>query len=273
MPTGQPNSEGHAAASAEQPAAPRRAVREIRRAEQLAERGQIPEAIETLRQALRLGADRYTCLLRMARLYQSRKQLPEAVSAAEQAIAENPGRLSAREAVIAFHLEARDYERAVEASKALLKLSPRHIPARDALGAAYIGLGDLDAAMRVINELIRIDPTSPSHRFTRAHLAQHRGEVGLAVEEFERVLSLADEGELADAARDQLATLDSMQIEQILALASEDTIFRVKLLREAAEAAAERGFCLSSSGSETLEDIVSDSLADLDAPCRPTLYH
>src|SRR6266851_383332 len=119
----------------------RNAAQEVRRAERLAERGNVAEAIASLNCAISLGADPYTCYLRQARLHQDRRQFHEAVSAAEKAIAEEPTRLSAREAIIAVHLESRDYKGAISASKALLKISPRHVPAHDALGAAYIGLG------------------------------------------------------------------------------------------------------------------------------------
>src|SRR5690348_13159226 len=101
-----------------------RGRREMRRAQRFADEGRVDEAIESLQAALRCGADRYTCYLRLARLYQTQQQLDEAVKAAENAIAEHPDKLSAREAAIALYLEARDYRRVVEASKALLKLSP-----------------------------------------------------------------------------------------------------------------------------------------------------
>lgn len=251
----------------------RRALREIRRAEQYAAQGDVSQAIRSLEEALHLGADRYTCFLRLARLYQTRQQWPEAVSAAERAIEENPAKLTAREAIITFHLENRDYEQVIAASKALLKIAPRHVPARDALGAAYLGLGDVDAAMRVANDLIRIDPTSSAHRFTKAHLCQHRGEVGMAVEEFQRVVALDPESETADAAREQLDALDAFQLNQILTLACDDSVFRVKLEQDSDSAIAERGFTLSESGREALRDLVSDGIPSFGFSPRPSLYH
>jgi tetratricopeptide (TPR) repeat protein len=251
----------------------RRALREIRRAEQYAAQGDLPQAIRSLEEALHLGADRYTCYLRLARLYQTRQQWPEAVSAAERAIEVEPAKLTAREAIITFHLENRDYERAIAASKALLKIAPRHVPARDALGAAYLGLGDLDAAMRVANDLIRIDPSSPSHRFTRAHLCQHRGEVRMAVEEFQRVIELSPDSEAADAARDQLESLDAFQLNQILTLACDDSVFRVKLEQDADNAIGEKGFSLSDAGRDALRDMVSDGLPSFGPTPRPSLYN
>jgi tetratricopeptide (TPR) repeat protein len=250
----------------------RHAAQEVRRAERLAEKGDFAEAIATLEHAISLGADAYTCYLRQARLYQAHRQFCEAVSAAEKAIAVQPNRLSAREAIIALHLESRDYGRAISASKALLKISPRHVPAHDALGAAYIGLGDTAAAIRVANELIRIDPTSPSHRFTKAHLAQHLDDLPTAVEEFQRVVELAPDSDLAENAQEQLQTLDAHQLHQVMTLAVEDTLFRAKLLRDCEEAVMERGYALSEIGKQLLHEAL-EGLDQLPLSCRPTLYH
>lgn len=252
---------------------PQRALREMRRADRLEKSGHIVEAIQSLETALDLGADRYTCYLRLTRLYQTQRQWPQAVSAAEKAIVENPVNLAAREAIITCYLESRDFPRVIDASKELLKISPRHIPARDAMGAAYMGMGDFEAAMRVANELIRIDPNNPSHRFTRAHLCQHQGDIRLAIEGFERVIELAPESDMADSARDQLETLDTFQIEQILALAEEDTVFRLRLMVSVEQALMERGYFLSATGNEALSNIASEGFPDLDIPCRTNLYH
>lgn len=250
-----------------------RAARALQQAEQLAERGQVSEAIQSVEQAMRLGADRYTCYLRLARLYQAGRRWEEAVSAAEMAIAEHPGKLSAREAIIALYLEAGEYERAVDASKALLKLAPRHLPARDALGAAYIGLGDVQAAVRVANDLIRLNPYDPAHRFKKALLCQHQGEVRMAVEEFQRVLDMSSDPEMTQNAREQLEILDTYQLNAILVLSEEDPIFRAKLRRDAEAAAEERGFYLSDAGRQFLHEWIARRLEEQEEDCRPRRYH
>ena len=267
MPTSEPSSERRHTTTRQ------RALREMRRAERFAETGHVSEAIASLEQAVHLGADAYTCYLRMARLYQDRRQWEQAVGAAERAIAEHPDKLSAREAVISLYLESRDYERAVTASRELLKISPRHVPARDALGAAYMGLGDLDAAMRVVTELIGLDPSNPMHRFTKAHLCQHRGEVAMAVEEFERVVVLTQEGEITESALEQLEGLDTHQLNQIMTLAQEDTVFRSKLISDADSAAIEKGFTLSERGRVTMRELAEGVLAEWEGSCRLAMYH
>jgi tetratricopeptide (TPR) repeat protein len=245
----------------------------MRRAERLARRGQVSEAIESLEQALEFGADRYTCYLRLARLYQTRRQWRQAVSAAEKAVAEHPDHLPAREAVIALYMELKDYQRVVNASKELLKLAPRHVPARDALGAAYLGMGDMEAAMRVANDLVRLDPSNPAHHFTRGLLCAYSGALRLAVEEFERVLEMAPEGEQAEESEEQLEALDSFQLQQIFTLALEDPVFRARLLRDSDAASKERGFYLSMWGRQRLQEMVMADLADIEGSGRPNLYH
>lgn len=255
------------------PTEAQRAARELRRAERFAKRGQVNEAIASLQQALQFGADRYTCYLQLARLYQAQGQWPEAVSAAEKAIAADPRQVPARETIIALYLEARNYERAIAASQELLKISPRHLPARDALGAAYIGVGDVDAAARVTNELIRLEPNNAAHHFTKALLCQHRGEVRMAVEEFCRVLDMAEGTELAACAREHLDAIDAFQINQILALAMDDPLFRLRVLQNPEQAIVERGFFLSESGQQILHTLAAQELAELTTECKTRLYH
>ena len=249
------------------------ARQQMKRAEQLAKKGQFAEAIETLEQAMEKGADRYSCYLRQAKFYQEGRKIQEALKATEKAIAEAPEKLSAREALIAFHLAAKNYHLAVQASKALLKISPRHIPARDALGAAYIATGNFEGAMRVATELIRLDPNNPSHRFNRAYLYQSIGEVQMAIEEFEIVVNMANDDRLIANSLTQIESLDTLQIRQIIGLAFEDTIFRLELLRNPAYAINSKCFYLSENGLQALQDCVIDHLADMTPLSRPAVYN
>ncbi len=241
---------------------PQRASRAMRRAERCAERGQVAEAIASIEQALQFGADAYTCYLRLARLYQTQGQWNEAMLAAEKAIVEHPESVLAREAVVALCMESRDYARAVDASKALLRLHPRHVPARDALGAAYMGLGDVESAIRVADDLIRIDPTEASHRFKRGLLSEHQGDIPSAVSEFERVIDMTSDVDLAESARNQLDILDAYQINDILTLAMDDWTFRGNLFLTPGATVTDRGYRLSELGLERLQDIVREDFSE-----------
>jgi len=267
MPVGNANPERPA------PASSQRGSRALRKADRLARLGQVDEAIHVVEEAMRAGADRYTCFLRLARLYRTQQHLAQALLAAETAIAECPDRVSAREALIALHLEARDYARAAQASQELLRLAPRHLAARDALGAAYIGMGDVQAAVRVANDLIRLDPQDPAHRFKKALLCQHQGAVRLAVIEFQRVLEMAPEEEMAAGAREHLEALDSFQIGQIIALSEVDAGFRLRLLQDLDQAVEERGYFLSDAGRRALGEWCSQTLERTQPLAHLHIYH
>ncbi|HZP83428.1 MAG TPA: tetratricopeptide repeat protein [Chthonomonadaceae bacterium] len=245
----------------------------LRRAEQQAERGEFSEAIDSLEAAITAGAECYACCLQMADLYRALGQWQAALTIAEQAIGLDPTRIPAYEKVMTLALEAGDCERAIAASCALIKIAPRHVPAHDTLGAAYIQMGDVDAAIRVTNTLIRLDPETPAHHFKKALLCQHKGEVALAVQEFTDAILLDPCGPHAEAAREALETLDTFQLNQIVTLAMEDTVFRIKLERDPVEAAAERGFYLSETGNQMLTELSQMALPDFPEPCRPILYN
>jgi tetratricopeptide (TPR) repeat protein len=245
----------------------------LRRAEQQAGRGEFSEAIDSLEAAITAGAECYVCCLQMADLYRALGQWQAALAIAEQAIGLDPARVPAYEKVMTLALESGDCERAIAASCALIKIAPRHVPAHDTLGAAYIQMGDVDAAIRVTNTLIRLDPETAAHHFKKALLCQHKGEVALAVHEFTDAVLLDPCGPHAEAAREALETLDTYQLNQIVTLAMEDTVFRIKLGRDPVEAACERGFYLSQTGNQMLAELCQMALPDFPEPCRPILYN
>ena len=127
--------------------------------------------------------------------------------------------------------------------------------------------------MRVANDLIRLDPNDPMHHFKKALLCQHQTEVKLAVDEFERVVEMAPETELAESAREHLDVLDSYQLESIMALAMEDVVFRAKLIRDPNETAQERGYFLSYVGRDALQEMATQELPDFETGLRPQMYH
>ena len=62
-------------------------------------------------------------------------------------------------------------------------------------------------------------------------------------------------------------------MKQIIMLASEDTVFRAKLRRNAEEAARERGFSLSYAGFAALQQLDLDGLAELRRGPGRAVYH
>lgn len=244
----------------------------LRRAERKIAQGQYEEAVDSLKQARSAGADGCYCTLRIAEVYQANRQWPAALDAAEEAASLAPEHLAVQEKYREIALEAGDRKRIVAACLRCIKLAPRSIPAYTALGAAYFEMGQSDAALRTLNTLIRLDGLNPAHRFKKALICQHQGEVSLAVREFAEALRMEPEGPYAAAAREALETLDAFQINQILTLAVEDVIFRAHLLREPGEAAEGRGFTLSERGVQALGDICQPFLSEMPAPPRLMQY-
>jgi tetratricopeptide (TPR) repeat protein len=245
----------------------------LRRADKEARRERYADAIASLARAVGAGADAYSCTLRIAEMYRSLGDESAALRAAEAAAKQRPELLPARELILSMALERGDFARAIETGRSILKSCPRHIGALDALGAAYVQSGDVEAAIRVANALIRIDPEAPVHRFKKALLCQHYGDVSQAVQEFTQAILLDPSGTHAADAREALENLDTYQLNQIVTLAIEDTVFRVKLTRDAVEAVEERGFCLSETGKQILLELGSRILPDFCEPCRSMKYN
>ncbi len=252
-----------------------KASKAMMRAEELSAKGQLPEAIRSVKSALRYGANPSLCYLRLASLYQSQKQLPMALEAASKAVDLDPANINAWEALLSLSIENKDFQKAVDVGRELIKIAPNNIPARAMLGYAYMGLGKLDAAMRVTNDQIRLDPSNPAHHYTRAMLCMHGGEIGMAIMELERVLPMTDDTEMINATMDQLEMLDSHQIEKIVVLAVEDDIFRMRLAMDIREAVESKGFVLSENGLEQLTMLCSQGLTEMkvEGPSRSIRYH
>lgn len=245
----------------------------LRRAERLIEQKEYDRAITSLRRAIGIGADEYACTLHIAALYSLERRWEGAFGAVERAISLSPLRLAAHEMLMTMAMEAGDMDRTEAACHALIKLMPRHIPAYTTLGAIYMQRGQTNSALRVIGTLIRIDPFTPAHYFKKALLCQHNNEVCLAVEAFALAIRLDPEGHLAEAARDALESLDAHQINQILLLAMDDLTFRICLSRDCADAAEQRGFVLSETGNQILQDLCGQVLHEESLPNRPYRYN
>ncbi|MGQ9808083.1 MAG: tetratricopeptide repeat protein [Armatimonadota bacterium] len=256
----------------------RRSIRQrvsalARKAETLASRGLLDSAARRLEEALEMDPSNSGVLLQLAGVRRSQGKLNEAIRLAATAVERSERDVDARQFLLQLYLEAGEYRRAIDCGKSLLKLSPRNLYARDIMGVAYLQLGQLDKALQMTNELIHLDPTDPSNHFKRAVLFQQKGDVARAIREFDRVVDLDPEADIAEEAREAISWLDTFQIRQIVGLAMEDAVFRTKLIRNAEEAAAERGFYLSGMGVATLRHLILEDLLDPSAEPEPPTYH
>ena len=68
------------------------------------------------------------------------------------------------------------------------------------------------------------------------------------------------DSDIAFEARDAIEALDNYQLKQILTIAIEDTVFRLKLMLDPVGASMERGFLLSGKGLMTLRQVDLESM-------------
>lgn len=226
-----------------------RARRLAQRAVMLADAGRVDEAIVCQSEVTALRPDDALAFFRLGLMYREARRMRPAVDALRRALHLNPTERDSREALIETLLEGSFYAEVIAEGKMLVKLAPRSLFARDMLCVAYLQMGQLGKAVQIANEMILLDPLSPAHHYKRAMLLQQQGILRDAVSEYKRAMEMAVSGsEVHEHAADALRTLDEYQAHQIILLASEDRLFRLKLCQDPEQAAEERGFYLSEDG-------------------------
>lgn len=247
--------------------------RHLSKAYQLTEEGQLHKALTCFERAIEMGADTYSCTLRMAEIYRDLGAPQIAMECIEKAMDLVPERTQGYELLIAITLESQDFTRAIEACKKLIKMAPRHVMAHTALATAYIQIEEFDKALRAVNVLIRFEPETADHHFKKAMLCQALQSYAIAAYHFCYVLHLEPDGIHASAAHDSLGVLDQCQVNQILLLANDDKVFRLKLQHNPLDAVLERGFYLSEYGLQTFLEISSQLMKNLPEPCHYRIYN
>ncbi|MDO8682166.1 MAG: tetratricopeptide repeat protein [Armatimonadota bacterium] len=245
----------------------------LRRAAVMEERGMYEEAANSLIKALTARPDNADSWSRLGGLYRSLSKFDMAVEVYKKSLEINPNNSITQESLLQTYLEMGRYDEAIAHCKDLLKRMPRNLYARDVLSVAYMQLGLIDKALRITDELIRLDPTDPGNHFKKGVLFQQKGEVGMAIREFARVIEMAPDSSIAEQAKQAVSSLDSYQLRQIVSLASEDSVFRTKLSRDAESAALEKGFVLSYTGLVALRQISFDNPPEPGDDSGQKYYH
>jgi tetratricopeptide (TPR) repeat protein len=212
--------------------------------------GDAKSAVQTLETALRLNA----------KLNQKKSSESTPLAPVDD--------LALRVALAETHLESQNWDDAAAACQAILKIEPRHHFAQELLATAWLQSGKLDDAENVMRSLIVQSPRDPLHRLRLATLLQLQGKLGEALIEFERVIDLHPDFVLAAEARDAVETLDRMQTQQVLVLASEQLTFRRLLETDLEAALASLNFHLSESGEDSLRHMIWDGSFTPETPIR-----
>jgi tetratricopeptide (TPR) repeat protein len=155
-------------------------------------------------------------------------------------------------------LDQQDWARCAAICEDILKFNPRHHFALEILATAHLQSGEVALAAAVMQRLLQVSPNDPLHRLKYATLLQLCGDTGAALREYGRVLASHPSAPFAGDARDAIELLDNMQIQQIMVLAAEHTIFRLQLQRTLDQALSDNGFALSESGRESLRHMIDD---------------
>lgn len=176
-----------------------------------------------------------------------------------------PDAIALWQALAETQLEAQNWGACIVACQALLEMVPRQHSGMELLATALLQNGDPVASEVVMRELLQLSPRDVLHRLRLATLLQLQGKLGEATREFERVLGMRLDFPIADEAREAMETLERMQTQQVLILASQRLDFR-RLLESDMESALESlNFYLSEDGRDSLQHAIWDgSFADED---------
>lgn len=227
----------------------------MKQAESLAEEGLFEEAIAHTKKAIAIYPHEPKCCIQLAKFYHAQNKMGPAIEAIKAAVGLDPNNSMNQEHLLKALLQLERYDEVIKHAREMLLTFPRSLLARDALGTAYLQTGKLDCALGVVEELIALAPREASHYFKKGVLLQQKGKIREAMRSFMMSLELDPGGELANNAREAIASLDSFQLKRILGIASEDVVFRVKLMRNPASATMERGFALSPQGIAALRQL------------------
>jgi tetratricopeptide (TPR) repeat protein len=236
--------------------------------------GRHKEALEALKRAVDLNPDNMEYLLRSISLLRDAGLQDEARTGLEWAVkmCEEP---AVRLALCECYLDLDRNREAMDECQRVLRSRPRDLRALDLLQTAYLKEGDVPRALRIAYRLALICPQDPMNFFRKAVLYQQLGDIRQAIDNYSRVVEMDDDqyADLADRAREAIELLDGLQLRQLLMLASDDPVFRARLRRDPHEAAAARGFHISSAGVVALRELELEQLPDLQLAWLRKVYH
>jgi protein O-GlcNAc transferase len=149
-------------------AAPDSAEGCFRLGSELAQRGQLDQAIALLRRAVELAPHGAGAYHNLASAYRDRGDAPAALAAYREAARLDPRFAEAHYGVGLMLMGERRYEDALASLRSAIKLNPRLAEARFQAGNAHMGLGDWQAALAELKAAIDVRPDYAEARWARA---------------------------------------------------------------------------------------------------------
>ncbi len=240
----------------------------LQQAEEYLRRGRLKQAVRVLKRAVQAGDAPLEYHLRLADAYRMQENWRDAINAVREALRCQPNAAPARERLVELLIESGRLAEAVTECRQWLREMPNHPTPLEHLLDAYWQSMDYERALQAANQLVMLQPQSPHYRMRRARLLDNLGCHAQALSDYEYLAFEATAPiEVIIWATIELERLDRLQMDRVLHLLTEDSLFRIKFLRDPVEATRERGYVFSRVGERLLE-VMPEILHELPKPPR-----
>jgi tetratricopeptide (TPR) repeat protein len=136
------------------------------------------------------------------------------------------------------------------------------VPILDLMVVAYEHMGDIPNALVAVTELVQATPLDGHAHFRMGSILQRSGDFSTAMARYAMAAELsAQHDQVREAAEQAIETLDAIQLQQIVALASANVVFRAKLARDIEDTLRDYGFRITDAAMSMLGSLDMDDLA------------
>lgn len=212
------------------------------------------------------------CELAEIRILEGR--LEEGAAALRRALGAQPRHERAIEMLAEAYVLQDECQKAIETCKLSRRRGTERIPILDVLIIASERLGDADDCLAYAGELVQLCPLDAYAHYRLAAALQRQGDFPAAMERYALAADLAGEDEqVAQSAEEAIEALDSIQQQQIVALAASNGVFRLQLKRDPERALREHGFQLTEEGLNRLTSVDIEELPQVPGRGHPGMSH
>jgi tetratricopeptide (TPR) repeat protein len=170
-------------------------------------------------------------------------------------------------------LELRRCDESVKHSLSALRIDRRNVAAYNLLALAHLRRGAFGKAIRAAEGAVEAAPMEPFQRFKLATLYHQKGDLAHAVQQYQRLLDFHPSCEFENETHEALAAIEQYQFQEIMIRCMEDSVFRIKLHRDAERTISEYGYVASDGLMSLIRSVDIDELNDIRPPSKPTRYH
>jgi Flp pilus assembly protein TadD len=139
-------------------------------AQSLARQERWPEAIELYRRALALSPRNEAAELGLADAYRGVHNYEAARSTLQRARRQHRKNVAVLSALGSLEIEAESFDAAIEALQSAAPLAPNDVKLRNLLGSAYLSKGDLAVALVQFEKVLAREPTNQLGLYSRAQI-------------------------------------------------------------------------------------------------------